>query len=282
MIQKLRRYLRANPRLYDIARRTARALGSRTPIYDFLDDFSRARGRNVTFIQIGANDGLRNDPAREFIVRDRWNGILIEPLPDVFEQLKDNYCGLKGSNLTFVNAAVAASKSDPISFWTFNKGFLDTLSVEEGLKYLRKSSFDIELVRKLRKRFKSDDDFEQALEEIKVPCLTLNYLVEKHLGQGNVDLLVIDAEGHEHAIITSINFDVLNPEAIFFECRHLGQHKQAVFEFLVENRYQVSVIGGNAMARRAPMFPHRASHATAAPSIIAVWPERLPELAADT
>ena len=44
----------------------------------------------VTFVQVGANDGYRFDPLRKHIVAYHWPGLLIEPQPDVFAELKQN------------------------------------------------------------------------------------------------------------------------------------------------------------------------------------------------
>ncbi|MCK7538606.1 MAG: hypothetical protein MZV63_50430 [Marinilabiliales bacterium] len=49
----------------------------------FLDKYSREH-KPVTFLQVGANDGFINDPLHKFIKRDNWNGVLLEPQPDVF------------------------------------------------------------------------------------------------------------------------------------------------------------------------------------------------------
>jgi hypothetical protein len=35
----------------------------------------------VRFIQIGANDGIKNDPVHAFIKKYYWTGILVEPIP---------------------------------------------------------------------------------------------------------------------------------------------------------------------------------------------------------
>ena len=76
-------FIRTRPAMYDVLKSVKRRF-SRVPDlqYDWLDRFSRSM-QQVRFVQIGANDGLHNDPVREFIVRDRWEGVLIEPLPEV-------------------------------------------------------------------------------------------------------------------------------------------------------------------------------------------------------
>lgn len=43
------------------------------------------------FIQVGANDGIHGDPLRAYIERHHWHGILVEPQPDVFARILENY-----------------------------------------------------------------------------------------------------------------------------------------------------------------------------------------------
>jgi hypothetical protein len=53
-------------------------------------------GETLRFIQVGANDGIFGDPLREHILAHKWRGVLVEPQPEIFEQLKANYAGLRG------------------------------------------------------------------------------------------------------------------------------------------------------------------------------------------
>jgi len=70
-----------------------------------VSSFSR-RTQNFFFIQIGAHDGRKDDPIYELVQRNRWSGILVEPQPDVFQRLKENYAGFSG--LAFEQAAIVA------------------------------------------------------------------------------------------------------------------------------------------------------------------------------
>src|SRR6266481_6003650 len=58
--------------------------------------------KDLFFIQIGANDGVSNDPLYKFVIEYGWAGILVEPLPQVFEVLRRNYADKP--NLKFLNA----------------------------------------------------------------------------------------------------------------------------------------------------------------------------------
>jgi len=82
-------------------------LRRKDPVYNFFDDYSKRYGSAIKFLQIGANDGLRNDPIREHILRNQWDGVLVEPIPGIFEILVNNYNKLP--ELEFVNAAISSS-----------------------------------------------------------------------------------------------------------------------------------------------------------------------------
>lgn len=43
------------------------------------------------FVQIGADDGRRNDPIHDLVTRHNLAGLAIEPLPDLFVELKKTY-----------------------------------------------------------------------------------------------------------------------------------------------------------------------------------------------
>jgi len=241
MKKLIKDFIRGQPALYDALKAVKRRLhGAPDLQYDWFDRFSRSQGE-VRFVQIGASDGLRNDPVREFIVRDGWQGVLIEPLPDVFELLKRNYAGRRG--LQFLNAAIAKQEGS-LSFWTFQPQFLQRLSEEERLEYLRKASFDKEHVCKFLQ-----GQPQTVLREIQVPCRTLTSVVRDYLPQG-LDLLVIDAEGHEPQIIRSIDFTAVRPKAVFFESHHIMDQLPGLVSIFEAEGYRVEQIGGDSVATR--------------------------------
>jgi FkbM family methyltransferase len=232
-------FIRSQPGLYDTLKAIKRKVGGASdPQYAWLDRFSRSLP-HLRFAQIGANDGLRNDPVREFVIRDGWEGVLIEPLPDVFELLKRNYAGRRG--LRFLNAAIGAEEGS-LSFWTFQPSFLQTLSAEERLDYLRKASFDKGHVCKFL-----NGKPESVLLEINVPCKTLAGVVAEHLPNG-LDLLVIDAEGYEPQIIRSIDFKQVRPRAVFFESHHIAGQMPELIDIFQGAGYRVEHIGGDSVA----------------------------------
>ncbi len=71
-----------------------------------LENLSKLK-ETVTFIQVGSNDGKSGDPLNKFINSYNWEGIVIEPIPFLFEKLKKNYRN-KISNLNFLNITISA------------------------------------------------------------------------------------------------------------------------------------------------------------------------------
>lgn len=256
MLANVRHWTKTHPQVYDTLKAVKRMVSPRTdPVYAVLDAFSQAMDRTVRFIQIGANDGLRNDPVREFVVRDHWQGVLVEPLPHIFELLVKNYAPSRFSGLHFVNAAVSSAPGEALGFWTFRKDVLAAFDKETQLEFLRKASFDRAHV----ERFLHNAPFgAEALEEIKVPCVTVQYLIERYFNPPAYDLLVIDAEGHEDAILGSIDFAKAAPHAVFFESHHLGAKRAPIVERLKAADYEVHQLVGDTFAvRRSLAFPER-------------------------
>lgn len=243
--QEIRDHVKSRPALFDffIRRIKRQFLRRRNPAYIFLDEYSRACGRRLTFVQIGANDGLRNDPVREFVVRDEWSGVFIEPLPTVFSELQQNYRYLNSRRkLAFENVAIS-SETTALPFYTFQEAFLQRLSHEGRLDMLRKSSFDKSHVA----QFASHPD---ELLQVDVPCTSITRIIEKHFSDGALDLLVIDAEGHESTILRSIDFSTARISAIFFESRHLGAEREPLLQLLTSNGYTVREAGDDAFASK--------------------------------
>ncbi len=239
-------FVRSRPAIYDRVRSLKRnLLGSPNLSFAVLDEFSRSHNRQVNFIQIGANDGLRNDPLRPLIIRDDWQGVLIEPLPTVFPILKENYSYLRNPGLVFTNAAITVDGQEKLSFWSFTEDFLQAQSLEARLDYLRKASFDREHVARF---LPADKKAEEVLREIQVPCLSLETVVSSQLPRQPLHLLVIDAEGYESTLIPGIDFSVVRPEAVFFESEHLGPDQDSVFGHLRGFGYSIEKVGLDSMA----------------------------------
>ncbi len=246
MDERILELVKSRPILFDSIKKIKNRISpTKRPSQILLDQFSRTQNGKINFIQIGANDGLRNDPIRFFVVRDKWNGLFVEPLPNVFPLLKKNYAYLKNPNLFFLNAAISDSESEILPFYSFNTQFLDRFSEGEKLDFLRKSSFEKE---HLLKFIDPKENFDDILTSIDVKCMTLKKIVDDFFKQDNLDLLVIDVEGYEQKVISQINSLDSLPKAVFFEIRHMGPSKEDIFLFLENLKYKIHDLKDDAFA----------------------------------
>ncbi|MEO0438439.1 MAG: FkbM family methyltransferase [Pseudomonadota bacterium] len=241
MIAPLKNYIKTKPRLYDL-------LNSLRPIDDklesWIDQYSKAMERPVSFIQVGASDGLRWDPLRRFIVRDRWQGVLIEPLRPVFSMLCDNYAYLDNRGLYFENCAIS-DKDGSVRFWSFSEAFLDTLSLEKRLFYLRKSSLD---KMQVEKQLCETPELLPSVQSYVTPCLRLDDIVSRFFPANEVDLLFVDAEGFDDTVLRTIDLETTKPRAIVYENHNLGARRASLERHLASSGYLLRDFDGDTLA----------------------------------
>jgi len=232
--------LKRKPPLFDRARRITRLLGSRTPIYDVLHKASR-KLPEVAFIQIGSNDGISVDPIREFVVANaNWQGALVEPVPQIFAQLRRNYSYLRGRKLAFFNVAVSTNGGAK-QFWKIR----DECLPEFPLFAYQVGSFDREHV---LKHFSAIPDLEAKIEAIEVPCKTYEQ-VREQAGLSSVHVLHLDVEGHEDQILNSIDFSCSKPLIILFEISHMLEPcKSQSYAMLQSHGYGLQEAGADCIA----------------------------------
>jgi len=148
--------------------------------------------KNGFFIDIGAYDG-ETDSNSLFFENIGWNGVCIEPNPEMFEKLqKIRKC------ICFPYAI--SDKEETLQFFQIKEGGPSTLSglVEEYTQeaIARINNYNI-------------DDFNY----IDIECKTFNSLINNF----NINYLSLDTEGNELKILQSIDFNVYNIEVITVE-----------------------------------------------------------------
>jgi FkbM family methyltransferase len=171
------------------------------------------------FVEIGANDGEKYDHLRSTIRSRGWAGIMVEPVPYVFERLAQNY---RDVDQVILEHAAIADRDGNLPLWSVRPP-------EPGESrrlpdwYDAIGSFSRETVLSHAPQI---PDIEDRLIRLDVPTLTFASLCAKH-GIEEVDLLVIDTEGYDHEILRSIDFTGIRPRLVIYEHFHLAPEERA-------------------------------------------------------
>jgi FkbM family methyltransferase len=189
----------------------------------------------VSFVQIGAFDGSANDPIWRNVRRYGWRGVLVEPQPNAFERLRGTYAGIDG--LTFLNVAVAKDAG------TIPMYHIKDVGPNDPWWYGQVASFDRAHV---LKHLEASDTADRVGTR-EVPTMTINDVLAMSLQP--VDVLQIDAEGYDAALVQMVDFERFQPTVIGFEHVHLSMSdRQAVSARLREMGYRFAHGGDDTIA----------------------------------
>lgn len=173
------------------------------------------------FVEIGANDGITFSNTKVFEERG-WNGICVEPLPEVFDKLEKNRTckcvqgAISDKDTKFVNFNHVVGDSEMLS------------GIEED--YDNRHRERIKLECKM---------FNCTTEIICVPNYKFSEIVENK----NIDLLCIDTEGNEFKILKTIDFDYYDIRVIVVENNY---NDAQLVKFLEEKGYKmIKVLEGD-------------------------------------
>lgn len=166
----------------------------------------------ATVVQIGSNDGITGDPVYPVLIRrPEWKALLVEPVPHLFERLKQTWSHRPG--FTFVNAA--ANEGRDASFYWVDPAAKDQFpDLPDWFEQL--GSFDRgHIVRHLGRALESYIRCTEV-QGIRLPDLLQREQVHAF------DLLHIDAEGYDERILSQ--FDPLHyrPSIVLYEHKHLS------------------------------------------------------------
>lgn len=196
-------------------------------IESVLLEFNQKTEEQIFFIQIGANDGLKQDAITELVKRFNWKGILVEPVPTYFERLQESFAGYE---VSFENSAVTAHNGTQL-IYRLAPSAADFPFWWEGLASLDKSivlSHEAEI-----------DNIEQHITQEPIQTIRFDTLLAKY-DVSYIHVLHIDTEGHDYEIIRMIDFAKIRPEIIIYEYHHLTvrTYHQSII-YLKDNGYQV-------------------------------------------
>lgn len=154
--------------------------------------------RNGIFVDIGAHDGVTFSNTYFFEKTMGWTGICIEPIPEVFECLK--------------NARDALCIQGCISSHQGTVPFLRIKGDSEMLSGIL-NNYDPEHLNRVQKELEA---YGGSAEIITVLCYDLTTLLLSQ-GLSHIDYMSIDTEGGELEILKSLDFQSIEVEVIDVE-----------------------------------------------------------------
>ena len=222
-------------------------------ISGFLNQYSKRNKKDLTVIQIGANDGITHDPIHKFIKRDLWNGLLLEPQKYVYEKyLTKLYRKNKG--IVAYNAALG--EKDGFTY-LYKIGFCNsrwaTGLASFDISHIKKA-FESGYIEKCAKRNNisiPENPYDRIIKE-KVEVICPETLISK-FNIRKIDLLQIDVEGFDYEVIKIFNIEKLKPNLICFESSHLSEKEfNECQKHLVDKGYGTNTLGANTIAMYKP------------------------------
>jgi len=162
-------------------------------------------------IQIGANDGLRFDSLNHYIKKNKTKSLLVEPIKENFNDLKNNYKDFE--NIIFENLAI--SVNNEISYlYKVNTLRLKNYS---GDHFVGITSFDKNHL--IKHGVKKKDIIKEEVNSISINNLIIKHALDKF------DLLFVDAEGYDADIVGDFLKTSLIRPTIIFEYLHIPNNK---------------------------------------------------------
>jgi FkbM family methyltransferase len=172
-------------------------------------------------VQIGANDGTAGDPLAKGFRKTRWSGLLVEPVPYLYEMLVARYRDRPGIQM---ECAAISTRDGEAPLYR-----LRSIPGQTPEWFNQLASLDREVLLKHRS---SIPEIDSLLVEERVPTVRLDTLLARH-GISRIDLLVIDTEGHDFEILRTLDLTRFKPTLLMFEHQHLSDNdKQAAYELV--------------------------------------------------
>lgn len=183
-------------------------------------------------------DGVSHDELYPYAFKNKhWKGLLIEPVSDYFEQLKNNYENRE--NLIFENVAISCSSEDK-EIYTVDRSAIQNGNVPfwcNGISSFNPNSSII-----------SAEGIKDKVQTEVVKCCTFKDIVNKYHLQ-KIDILQIDAEGSDYDILNQVWECGFRPNLIYIEIVHMEPDQVSnVYQLLHSNGYETKVQADNILA----------------------------------
>jgi len=156
------------------------------------------------FIEAGANNGITQSNSLYFEKYLKWNGLLVEPIPDLAAQCKTNRPNCIVENYALVHFDYKESN--------IKMHYCDLMSLVEGA---------------MKTKSEQEEHINSGLEcqrinnsyEIVVKTTTLTKLLDKYK-ISKIDFFSLDVEGYELSVLKGLDLDKYCPTYMLIEARY--------------------------------------------------------------
>jgi FkbM family methyltransferase len=199
------------------------------------------------FVKVGANDGITGGPVSDaLLANEKWKGLLIEPVPFIFDKLRKNFSDSQRYILEQVAIGAHPGKA---TFYYVDAKAIDAIP-DLPFWYDQLGSFSRDhIVKHL------DGVLTPFILECSVEVRPLAEVLKKN-GIRDVHLLHIDAEGYDYEVLKTIDLSSAAPAAILLEHKNLSDSDRAeLVQHLRRHRYSVDDCGGDLFAvhKKSPL-----------------------------
>jgi FkbM family methyltransferase len=202
--------------------------------------FDKLESEDIFFTIVGAMDGVNHDNTFKYAFKNKhWKGLLIEPMKDYFEKLKENY--EHRENLIFENVAISDSEGYEYMFR------IPSELVESG--EVPPWSDGISTFYPEKNVMKEEHLISKAVKE-PVLCTTFENISNKHSIE-KIDVLQIDVEGCDSNVFWQIWNLNYRPKLIIIEIVNMqSKEKNKIEKTLKNNSYTLSYVGDDLIATK--------------------------------
>jgi FkbM family methyltransferase len=164
-----------------------------------------------TFLQIGANDGYLSDPLNLAIFRHRLTGTFVEPQTNYYREVQRTYRGFDG--MFFLQCAVGANNG-VVTMYTLDCSGGRLPGWAQGV-----GTLSYEQICKCGDQI---EDIKAYIRSDEVECITVGDLLDR-AAHRDPDIIVVDAEGFDHVILSQFNFAQLSTKLVIYETDNMSK-----------------------------------------------------------
>ena len=213
-----------------------------------LTEFLPNPNQNYVLLQIGANDGIQDDPIREYIIKTKIKSHLLEPIPVFYEELCRNY--KNENNVNCYNLAIHEKTGKQIMSYV-NDSSLPVWTKGLGTFDTSKNGFSGYGNYKLQTDLTNDPTFlaiDSKKETIEVETITLTDFFKRECID-RIDVYVTDTEGYDGKIFEQLDLHKYSPKVIMMETHTLGdEQNEKIIHKLEKYNYSVLENGWDTIA----------------------------------